>query len=77
MRCTVGMDTVAYQGLGPAMAKEMAPDGRHGVLCRVQQLLCGWSREGHQMMLARDRRRLFLVCHRCLRETPGWQIDRR
>lgn len=71
------MDTVAYQGLGPAMAQEVAPAERTGLLMRLGQLLCGWSRGGHQMILGRDRRRLFLVCHRCLHESPGWMIDRR
>jgi hypothetical protein len=69
------MDTLAYQGLGSAMAQEVAHVERPGPLVRVGQLLCGWSRDGHQMILARDRRRLFLVCSRCLHETPGWTID--
>lgn len=70
------MRTLAFQGLGRAITMEHPGIQRRrwAPVLRLQQLLCGASRGGHQMILQTDRDRLFLVCRECLRETPGWEI---
>jgi hypothetical protein len=70
------MRTLAFQGLGRAVTVEAQRlTGRRWTpVLWLQQILCGASRRGHQMILKTDRDRLFLVCRECFRETPGWQV---
>jgi hypothetical protein len=72
----MGMSTLAFQGLGRAVAIEQqgASRRRRTPVLWLQQLLCGVSRSGHQMILQTDQDRLFLVCRECFRETPGWEV---
>jgi hypothetical protein len=73
------MASLTFQGLWRSLPAEdtRLPERPRTLGLRVSQLLCGLQGGGHQMILKRDDRRLYLVCRMCLRETPGWSIDGR
>ena len=73
------MASLTFQGLWRSLPAEdtQLPVRPRTLGLRLAQALCGFTGDGHQMILKRDDRRLYLVCRKCLRETPGWSMDGR
>jgi hypothetical protein len=71
------MGTLAYRGLGRIVDIEVRTPRSWLIrlLAPVQQMLCGLSRNGHEMILKTDGRRLYLLCRHCFHETEGWTLD--
>jgi hypothetical protein len=43
---------------------------------RLRQWFCATT-IGHEFIRGIDGRRMYLICQRCFRETPGWTVDER
>ncbi len=71
------MTSLTFQGLWRTLPPEdmtLAEPPAFGL--RLSQFLCGLRRDGHQMILKTEGRRMYLVCRDCLRETPGWSTGK-